>query len=243
MFTNSAEVYDAIYEAIMDFAAGADRIHSLIAEHKETTGVTLLDVACGTGAYLTHLRGRYLVEGLDLDPGMLDVARRKHPDLTFHEADMADFDLARRFDALICLGSAIGYVGTIPRLQQTLQTFARHLLPGGVLIVERWFTPDEWMPGHQATTLVEQPELKIARMSVSALDGRLAIMDMHYLVASPRGIEHLSERHEMALFTRDEYLAAFRAAGLDVVDEPPSFLPGRKLYVAVAPADGASRDA
>jgi ubiquinone/menaquinone biosynthesis C-methylase UbiE len=237
MYTDSAEVYDAIYSARIDFATATERLHGLIEQHKQTSGTTLLDVACGTGAYLTHLRTWYAVEGLDLAPDMLAVARRKEPDVPFHESDMADFDLGRRYDALICLSSSIGYVKTIPRLRQTLQTFARHLVPGGVAIVGRWFTPDEWIPGHQSAELIEEPDRKIARMNVSSQDGRLSIMDMHYLVATAHGIEHFTERHEMGLFTRDEYLAAFEAAGLDVVDEAPSFLPGRSLYIAVAPAD------
>jgi ubiquinone/menaquinone biosynthesis C-methylase UbiE len=240
MYTDSAEVYDAIYSSRIDFPAAAERLRGLIKQHKRTSGVTLLDVACGTGAFLTCLREWYEVEGLDLAPAMLAVARRKDPDVTFHEADMADFDLGRRFDALSCLGSSIGYVGTTSRLRQTLQTFARHLLPGGVVIVERWFVPEEWIPGHLSAELVEQPDRKIVRMNISSQDGRLAIMDMHYLVASPLGFDHFTERHEMGLFTRDEYLLAFRAAGLDVVDEAPSFLPGRGLYVAVAPTTSAS---
>lgn len=238
--TESAAVYDAVYESMMDFAAAADRIHELIGRHARRSGATLLDVACGTGAYLTHLRGRYAVEGLDLSAGMLAVARRKLPAVPLHHADIADFDLGRRFDALTCLGSSIGYVRTIPRLRHTLQTFARHLLPGGVLIVEPWFEPGGWIPGHLAARLVEQPDLKIARLSISSVDGRLSTMEMHYLIASPQGIEHFSEHHEMGLFPREEYLAAFKVAGLNVVDEQPSFLSGRGLNVAVAPLAAAA---
>jgi dTDP-3-amino-3,6-dideoxy-alpha-D-glucopyranose N,N-dimethyltransferase/dTDP-3-amino-3,4,6-trideoxy-alpha-D-glucopyranose N,N-dimethyltransferase/N-methyltransferase len=37
---------------------------------------------------------------------------------------------------------------------------------------------------------------------------------MHYLVASPTGIEHLVETHRMTLFTLSEYESAFLASGL-----------------------------
>jgi trans-aconitate methyltransferase len=40
----------------------------------------------------------FRVEGLDVDPGMVDIARAKHPDVPIHVADMVDFDLGRRFD-------------------------------------------------------------------------------------------------------------------------------------------------
>ncbi len=75
MFTNSAEIYDAIYEASVDFAAASTRIDALIQQRKRTPGASLLDVGCGTGAFLTHLHRQYAVEGLELDAGMLAVAR------------------------------------------------------------------------------------------------------------------------------------------------------------------------
>jgi hypothetical protein len=53
-------------------------------------------------------------------------------------------------------------------------------------------------------------------------------------VATPQGIEHFTERHEMGLFTHEEYMSAFRASELDAVfDEAPDKLMGRGLYIGV----------
>ena len=54
---------------------------------------------------------------------------------------------------------------------------------------------------------VDEPELKIARMTISGREGRLAIMNFEYLIGTPAGIEAFSERHEAALFTDEEYRA------------------------------------
>jgi hypothetical protein len=48
------------------------------------------------------------------------------PDVSFHQADLVSFDLNRRFDAVLCLGSSIGYIETLDRLRQAVATFARH---------------------------------------------------------------------------------------------------------------------
>jgi SAM-dependent methyltransferase len=53
-------------------------------------------------------------------------------------ADPADFNLGLTFDAVVCLFSAIGYVVTVKRLHSALAAMARHLRPGGVLLVEPW---------------------------------------------------------------------------------------------------------
>ncbi|HEX4836830.1 MAG TPA: class I SAM-dependent methyltransferase [bacterium] len=233
MFSKSAELYDAVYAA-KDYAREAQRLHALIEHHKRSGGARLLDVACGTGNHLTFLKRTYAVEGLDLHDAMLAIARRKHPDVAFHRADMVEFDLGREFDVVVCLFSSIGYVGTDPRLRQALRTMRRHTRPGGVVIVEPWLGPDTYRPGHVAAVYVDQPDLKVARMNVARADGGKAVLDFHYLVATPRGIEYFTERHDLALFPHEAYLEAFRACGLDVVYDPEGLI-GRGLYIGTRP--------
>jgi SAM-dependent methyltransferase len=240
MFTKSAAIYDAIHAARFDAAAAANAVHTLIQAHKQTTGNALLDVACGTGAHLLHLHSHYAVEGLDLDPGMLAVARHKLPDVPLHQADLVDFDLNRRFDAVLCLGSSIGYVETVDRLWQAVGTLAHHTVPGGVVIVEPWFGPEVWEQGRLTADLVDQPMLKIARILVSGLDGRVSTLDSHYLVARPEGVAQFTEHHRLGLFTHEEYVTAFRAANLHVTHDPHGLL-GRGLYIGVRSADAGRR--
>ena len=59
-----------------------------------------------------------------------------------HRGDMLNFNLARQFDAIVCL-SAIAYALTVSRLQQTLQTMSRHLRSRGVVIAEPFLKPED----------------------------------------------------------------------------------------------------
>lgn len=234
-YARSAAYYDLIYEAAgKDYAGESQKVHEIIQQHKRTSGRALLDVACGTGGHLTYLCEHYAVEGLDLNPEMLAIARRKHPDLTLHHSDMTTFDLGRQFDAVVCLFSAIAYAQTFALLHQAVRTMARHLYPGGVLIVEPFIRPEDVIPDHVGAVLVDQPNLKIARVNVSRVDGRVVALHFHYLVASPAGIEHFTERHDLAVFTVEEYLAAFRDAGLEATFDPEGLI-GRGLYVGLKP--------
>jgi SAM-dependent methyltransferase len=232
MFTESAEIYDAIYAAFHDFDAEAEHVHALIRDRVQTGGLRLLDVACGTGLHWPTLSRHYTIEGVDLDPGMLAVAARKFPNVPVHQGDMTDFDLGRRFDAVICLGSSVGYLRTTDRLREAARRFARHLLPGGLLIVEPWFPPEMWEPGRLDLRCVDQPGLKICRVTISSQEGRISIMDFSYLIGTQAGVRHATERHELGLFTREEYLDAFRDAALEVEHDPIG-LTGRGLYLGM----------
>lgn len=230
MYRLSADHYDAIY-AWKDYAAEAEQIRDLAAARRGRPGGRLLDVACGTGRHLEHLRTQFDAVGLDLEPGLLTEARRRLPGLPLHQGDMRDFDLGERFDVVTCLFSAIGYVRTRAGLKRALGSMARHLAPGGLLVVEPWFTPDRWRTGSVHLSTAEAPELRIARACTSETRGTVSVMDMHYLVSTPEGTRHFKERHSLGLFTVDEMRAGFRAAGL-AADLLEPGLTGRGLWVA-----------
>ncbi|SRR6266545_2838870 len=234
MFKRSTHLYDRIY-AWKDYPAEAARVHGIVQRYAPGAR-TLLDVACGTGKHLELLRTWYQVAGTDLDPAMLEIARRRNPDVPLHQADMADLSLGRRFDAVVCLFSSIGYVRTVERLGQAVAAMGRHVERGGALLVEPWFTLEEFRPKHVFALFVDDPELKIARVNAHGTveDGRVSVFDFHYLVGTPSAVEHFTERHEMGLFTHDQYLEAFRAAGLEVHHHPQG-LEGRGLYVGLRP--------
>jgi SAM-dependent methyltransferase len=234
VFLHSQRYYDAIYGG-KDYATEAAHVKQLIATKKRSDGGALLDVACGTGNHVPYLRGDFAYEGLDLDPGMLAIARERFPGVPFHQGDMVDFALGRRFDVVTCLYTSIAYTRTEPRLRQAIATMAGHLRPGGVLLVGSFLTPEQWIPGHPHAMFVDQPDLKLARLNVSGAEGTVAILDFQYLVATPEGVEHFTERHELGLFTAAQYAAAFTEAGLEVwhADE---WLDGRGMYVGTRPA-------
>lgn len=234
MFKKSAHFYDLIYQQ-KDYAGEANKIRGFIQQHKQSAGNTLLDVACGTGAHIPYLRDHYQIEGLDLDDGMLDVARQRHPDETFHVGDMRDFDLDQTYDVIVCLFSAIAYVKTLDGLGQALGCFARHLKPGGVAIVEGFVNPAKWRSGHIPLGVAEDSDLKIVRMSHNEIIDRVAVLNFHYLVGTPDEVSYFTERHELALFTDDEYLNAFRGAGLDVTLVAGGLMRDRGLFIGVRP--------
>ncbi len=233
MYFESADLYDLIYASQgKDYSAEARKIHDQAQLHQRSTGNLLLDVACGTGMHAAHLRPYYEVQGIDQDEKMLEMARNNHPGLLFESGDMRKFKLDRKFDVITCLFSSIGYMLTSDDLHQAVVNMSNHLKLGGVLFVEPWFEPGSWKGGSIHTISVDQPDLKIVRMNASGLNGNISFFTYHYLVGSSKGVRYFSEHHELALYTRAEYLAAFENAGLKVVFDEQG-LYGRGLYIGM----------
>lgn len=233
MFHKSPQFYDAIY-SFKDYASEAAKLESLIGQHGESGGRTLLDVACGTGAHIEFLKARYEVEGLDLDAGLLEYARQKHAGLLFHQGDMTAFDLGRTYDVVTCLFSSIGYVKSVGGLYAAIAAMARHVKPGGVLVVEPWFTPERAVAGMVSALFVDKAELKIARMNITTIEGTVSTLNFRYMVGTPAGIDSFEEKHELGLFTRHQQEDAFRMSGLQVLYDEEG-LSGRGLYIGKKP--------
>ena len=77
---------------------------------------------------------------------------------------------------------------------------------------------------------VDRPDLKVVRMNVSAREGNVFIADFHFLVGTPEGIEYFTERHELGMFTDDEYRDALRSSRLEVFYDPEGPM-GRGLFL------------
>src|ERR1035437_62973 len=229
MFLESSELYDAIYH-FKNYARECEILRAMIAVAAPGAR-TILDVACGTGEHDKFLKEHYAVDGIDLNENYLRAARVKNPAGRYTRADMIDFDLATTYDAVTCLFSAIGYVRTVDRMNRAIACMARHVKPGGVLIVEPWLTPDDWNPVASFIHAGEIGADKVRRMSHSGQEGNLSVLLLHYLRGRPDGIEHYSERLELGLFKRDEMTRAFESPDMDVRCDAEGLM-GRGLYLA-----------
>ena len=227
-----AAIHDDLYELRgKDYADEAAYVAAVV-RSRAPDARSLLDVGCGTGAHLIHLRKAFdHVEGMDLSEAMLAEAAAKLPTTPLHHGDMHAFDLGRRFDAVVCLFASIAHTASVAELTSTLRCFARHLAEGGVVVVEpRWFR-EQFVDGYVAGDALDTGHGVITRVSHTVREDDMWVMDVQFLVAdTARGIRHFGEHYRHRLFSRAEYEEAFTAAGLEVeyVEEVQD---GRGLFV------------
>ena len=125
------EAYEAQFEA--KAAAGHD-MHGEAAFVEQLGVGSVLDAGCGTGRVARELARRGLeVVGVDIDPSMLEVARRKAPRLDWRLDNLATVDLGRTFEAVLMAGNVMLFV--VPGTEAAVvSNLARHLAPGGLLV-------------------------------------------------------------------------------------------------------------
>ena len=217
-FSTIAHYYDALYVRPDMYGAEADAVDRILKRCGRSGGVRLLDVACGTGGHLPFLKDRYEVEGLDLSEDMLRIAREKHPGVPFHLADMTDFRLDAAYDAIICMYGGIGFAGTYDNASRAVASMARHLAPGGVLLLVPWMTKETF---HDALVVdaVNRPEIGIARMeNVRRKSESVVEVSFHHLIGENGQVRYHTQTMEIGLFSEAEYVSLFRSSGLSLVE-------------------------
>ncbi len=107
----------------------ADLVASLL-----PPGTPVLDAGCGTGRVAIELARRgYTVIGVDTDASMLDVARRKAPDLDWRLADLAAVRLDAPVDVALLAGNVMIFLA--PGTEgAVLERVAASLGPAGLLV-------------------------------------------------------------------------------------------------------------
>lgn len=231
-YAQAVEAYDIVHQD-KPYEAEARAIRSLARRFARRPVRSLLDVACGSGRHLEWFARWYRCAGVDASPAMLRRARARVSGVPLARAPMQRFRLARTFDVVTCLFSAIGYVRSEPALHRTLRTFAGHLSEGGVVFVEPWLPPEVFESGRIDALERHARGTVVLRMNSCSIRRGLSVMEFVYLVGRDGRIRRFEERHELGLFSDRTVASAFRAAGLAPRKVRTGPFAGRGLWVGV----------
>ena len=73
----------------------------------------MVDLGCWIGIDGEHLARRYTVVGVDIQPHLIDYARKHRSELDFRVGNITSIRLGRAFDAVLCVGNTLLLNGTV----------------------------------------------------------------------------------------------------------------------------------
>jgi len=131
-----AESYDNFFTPVTTNA-----IAPLLKTARLKASDKLLDVACGSGALAAAAREQGAqAAGIDLTPGMIALAKARHPGIDFREAEVEHLPFPDgAFDVVACNFG----IGHFPYPERAVAECARVLKAGGRLALAWWDSPDK----------------------------------------------------------------------------------------------------
>jgi hypothetical protein len=146
---------------------------------------------------------------------MLDVSLRSNPGIEHLEGDMRTIRLDRHFDAVV-IHDAINYMTTIDDIVAALATAKAHVEPSGAVIVLPDDTIESFRPG-TGTGGRDGEDGRALRYLCWLNDPEENIYNVDFAILLRErdgSVELLHERHVFGLFSRNDWCAAFKRAGL-----------------------------
>ncbi len=116
-----------------EYVQETEFVKKMVQKYKRITGNDLLDVGCGGGHHDLLLKSDFKIVGVDKNERMLEFARKRNPEIEYHQGDMRTFQLGRTFDVIMAM-DMIMYNLTYADMERTLTNLSGHLQTGGVMI-------------------------------------------------------------------------------------------------------------
>ena len=180
-------------------------------------GSEVLDVPCGDGRIAVELAARgHRVSGVDLQPEMIDEARRKAAErgvaLELHRIDLRELPWTARFDAALCWWGSFGWFDAPDNLRQA-KAVARALKPGGRFLVDLP-TLEALLPQWRRRSWNKVGEVLVCDESdFDPISGRIET-----IWTFRRGDETAVRRSSIHLYTYRELVSVLKAAGFREFD-------------------------
>ncbi len=177
---------------------------------------SLLHMGCGAGGHDYHFKQHFAVTGVDISRGMLDVAKKTNPEVTYIEDDMRTVQLGQTFDAVV-IPDSIMYMCTLADLKQAITNAARHLKAGGTLLFVTHTREDFQENNFVYTGQAGNIQITVFENNFIVSDSTYEAAIIH-LIREDKKLSVFHEVHTLGLFAYDMIVTTFKDCGFTVRD-------------------------
>lgn len=96
-------------------------------------GGSVLDIGCGPGLFLKNFDQKFVKSGIDITPGMIELARKVIPDGKFIVGDFLQEDVGGSFDLIFSVGTLM-YLSK-STMYKFVEKTTELLKPGGLIFI------------------------------------------------------------------------------------------------------------
>ncbi len=210
---------EPIVAPVEEYAKETEHYCTVIREHSKIEPKTLLHLGSGAGINDFTFKKHFEVTGVDISKGMLEVAGKLNPEVTYSFGDMRTVTLGKLFDAVV-IPDSINYMTTVEDMQKVIIAAYKHLKPGGVFLFITHIK-EEFMENNFVYT-GSKGDLEVTVFENNYYpdpDGTTYEATIVYLVRRGGKLEIHTDRHVIGLFSLEIWLELIKRSGFEVKEQ------------------------
>lgn len=125
----------------------------------------IYDVACGSGNHSKILLEKgYNIVDVDLNRGMINVAKKKVSKLRIYQQDMRKLNMKEKADCIITMFNAINHFSSYRDFEMMLRSYWNNLNNKGVVIFDTMFDQKNWPNEFNNSKIIRTDSLIIGKV-------------------------------------------------------------------------------
>jgi len=228
-FNLYSKYYDLLYSS-KNYNAEANYISDCIKKYYPDAK-TILEFGSGTGGHgLILQKMGYDIYGLERSEQMVEEA--KLHGFPCKQADITNFEIDRKFDAIISLFHVISYINDNASLEKVFSNASKRLNSNGLFIFDVWYSPAVYHQKPESRVKkVENKEICVVRKAEPEIYVNKNVVDVNYFIkvkdkSTDQCIE-FQEKHPMRHFSIPEINLLATHTGFEVL-KAEEFLTGNQ---------------
>jgi len=227
VFQDYAYYYNLFYKD-KDYKAEAETVDHILKKYNPRIK-SIIDFGCGTGRHdieLTKLG--YHCKGIDMSNLMIDIAKKNADvdgeNIEFQVADIRNYNIVKRYDAVISLFHVISYQNTNDDVLNAFRS-ARRMLEetNGYFLFDVWYGPGVLSDKPSVRVKeIEDEENRLIRIARPDMHDKDNLVDVNYEVLiiskETNRVQTINEKHNMRYFFRPELEKLLTEAGFKLLD-------------------------
>lgn len=204
-----------------DYEPEAMAILSVIDRYLKHSGQSLpvlVEMGAGGGHTLSHLAEEFELLAVDIAQPMLVNCSLICPEATTILGDMRTIDLGRQVDVVL-IHDAVDYMENAQDARDAITNAARHLKPGGLLIVAPTYTTESFENDQSISDEHQDKQIQVAFTSKvlrAAESKNQFLMQMVFDITEDGKTTRYNDEHRCGLFSEFDWLGWIREAGFKV---------------------------
>lgn len=226
VFRDYAYYYNSFYQD-KDYMAEALQVDTLLKRYGKDIS-DIINYGCGTGKHdLALSELGYQCTGIDMSPLMIEIAqknaRAEGKSIVFSVADIRDYEVKKKYNAVISLFHVMSYQNTNQDILAAFNTARRALNAGGIFLFDAWYGPGVLSDKPVVRIKeIEDERNKLVRIARPVMHDKENIVDVCYevlVIEKETGItKTINEVHNMRYFFKPELEVLLEAAGFRLIE-------------------------